>query len=257
MFDRLKGKLIARKAYALHVQGNQLIEKQEVEKAREKHLQALDAYEKACAAGDCDPAFLRAYAVLLMRFDRCEEARKLFLECEKKLGNDPKARKELRINFAVCQWKLGQLDNAIENMEAAASNGMNAMIYTTLGFFYIDKARQTGDFTKAIEFNNKAMEYDEEDAGILDNMGQMYYAMGESDKAYDYFAKAYQTKPTQVASMYYIAKINLERGNLEKAEAFVDACAGGNFSALATVTPAQVEALKAEIQAAKNATGAN
>ncbi len=251
MFDSLKLKMTARKAYALHVQGNQMIDRQEIAQAREKHEQALKLYEKAYQGGARDPQVLRAYAVLLLRFDRAEEARKIFLECEKLMDKNPKTRKELRINFAVCQWKLGELDEAIENMESAASNGMTSMIYTTLGYFYIEKAKQTGDFSKAIEFNNQAMEYDNEDAGILDNMGQMYFFMGEHDKAYEYFAKAYTTKQTQVASMYYIAKINLERGNLEKAEAFIDACKDGNFSALATVTPEQVSALREEILAAK------
>ncbi|MBQ6646109.1 MAG: hypothetical protein IJM56_05445 [Clostridia bacterium] len=250
MFEGIKTKMTARKAYALHVQGNQLIDRQEIAQAREKHQKALELYEQAYEGGMRDPQVLRAYAVLLMRFDRAQEARKVFLECEKLMSNDPKMRKELRVNFAVCQWKLGELDNAIENMESAASNGMTAMIYTTLGFFYIEKAKQTGDFTKAIEFNNQAMEYDEEDAGILDNMGQMYYFMGEHDKAYEYFAKAYTAKPTQVASMYYIAKINLERGNLEKAQAFIEACEMGNFSALATVSHEQVNKLKEEILAA-------
>ena len=252
MFKALKHKMAARKAYALHVQGNQFIDKGDIPQAREKHAQALKLYEEAYADGMRDPQILRAYAVLLLRFDRAPEARKIFLECEKTIGNDPKMRKELRVNFAVCQWKLGELDQAIENMEAAAGNGMTSMIYTTLGYFYIEKAKQTGDFSKAIEFNNQAMEYDDEDAGILDNMGQLYYFMGKHDEAYEYFAKAYKQKQTQVASMYYIAKINLERGNLEKAEAFIDACSDGNFSALATITPAQVEALKNEIASAKH-----
>lgn len=251
MFNSIKQKMTARKAYALHVQGNQLIDRQEISEAREKHQKALALYEDAYAGGMRDPQVLRAYAVLLLRFDRAEEAKKIFLECEKLMDKNPKMRKELRINFAVCQWKLGELDQAIENMESAASNGMTSMIYTTLGYFYIEKGKQTGDFSKAIEFNKQAMEYDSEDAGILDNMGQLYYFMGEHDKAYEYFAKAYTTKPTQVASMYYIAKINLERGNLEKAEAFIDACKDGNFSALATISPAEVSMLKDEITAAK------
>ena len=251
MFDNVKHKLAARKAYALHLQGNQLIDKRDIPGARAKHEQALKLYDEAYKAGACEGNVLLAYAVLLMRFDRAEEAKKLFLECEKTLSRDPKTRKELRMDYAVCQWKLGELDNAIENMEAAGSSGMTSMIYNTLGYFYVEKAKQTGDFTKAIEFNNKAMEYDDEDAAILDNMGQLYYAMGENDKAYEYFAKAYTIKPTQVASMYYIAKINLLRGNFEKAEAFADACAEGNFSALATITPKQVEDLKAEIKAAR------
>ncbi len=251
MFDAIKTKMAARKAYTMHIQGNQLIDKQEVAKAREKHAEALKLYQEAYEKGALDGQLLQAYGVLLMRFGRSEEAKKILLECEKKIGNDAKTRKQLRVNYAVCQWKLGELDKAIENMESAASNGMNSTIYTTLGYFYIEKARQTGDFTQAIEFNRKAFEYDEEDAGVLDNLGQQYYYMGDHDKAYEYFAKAYKAKPTQVASMYYIAKINLERGNLEKAEAFINACFDGNYSALATVSLQQVEALKQEILAAK------
>ena len=251
MFDSIKQKMAGRKAYALHVQGNQLIEKQDIAQAREKHAQAMELYKQAYEAHTLNGNMLMAYGVLLMRFDRCEEAKKILLESEKQIGNDPQSRKQLRVDYAVCQWKLGELDKAIENMESAASNGMTATIYTTLGFFYIEKGKETGDFAKAIEFNNQAMEYDDEDAGILDNMGQLNYFMGDHDKAYEYFAKAYKQKPTQVASMYYIAKINLERGNLEKAEAFANACMEGNFSALATISPKQAEELLEDIKAAK------
>ena len=136
-------------------------------------------------------------------------------------------------------------------MEIATSNGPTSMVYTTLGFFYIEKGRKTGDFTKAIEYNKEAMEYDDEDAGILDNMGQLNYFMGDHDKAYEYFAKACNVRPTQVATLYYIAAINLERGNLEKALAFIDKCIEGNFSALATITKPQAEELREKIIKAK------
>ena len=251
MFESIKQKMAGRKAYALHVQGNQLIEKRDIAGAKQKHAQALELYEQAYKAHLLTGNMLLAYGVLLMRFDRCQEAKQILLESEKQIGNDPQSRKQLRVDYAVCQWKLGELDKAIENMESAASNGLTSTIYTTLGYFYIEKAKETGDFSKAIEFNDKAMEYDDEDAGVLDNMGQLYYFMGDHDKAYEYFAKAYTAKPTQVASMYYIAKINLERGNLEKAGAFIEACAEGNFSALATISPKQVDELKAEIDKAK------
>ena len=95
------------------------------------------------------------------------------------------------------------------------------------------------------------MEYDDEDAGILDNMGQLNYFMGDHDKAYEYFAKAYNAKSNQAATLYYIAAINLERGNLEKAQAFAERCVEGNFSALATITKPQAEALLEEIRKAK------
>ena len=72
----------------------------------------------------------------------------------------------------------------------------------------------------------------------------------DRDTAYEWFAKAYHQKTTQVATCYYIAKINLERGNLEKAKGFIDKCLEGNFSALATITRADAQKLKEEIEAA-------
>ena len=252
MFESLKGKLKSRKAYAAHVMGNNELDKANPEKAREKHEEALKLYAEAYDAGVRDPQILMAYAVLLMRFDDCEKARNLLLECEKAPDLDAKSRKQLRENYSVCMWKLGNLDRATELMESAASSGKTSRIYTTLGCYYIEKGRATGDFSKAVEFNAEALEYDDEDAGILDNLGQQHYFMGEPDKAYEYFSKAYAAKPNQAATLYYIAKINLERKNYEKAEAFIDKCiAEGNFSALATVTKAQAQELKNEIIRAK------
>ena len=252
MFDNLKWRFVARKGYTCHVQGNQLIEKGDIAGAKEKHDEAMRLYTQAYEAGyRNDVQILLAYAVLLLRYERPEEAKELLLRCEKLPGLDSKVRKQLRENYAVCQWKLGELDKAIENMEIATSNGPTSMVYTTLGFFYIEKGRKTGDFTKAIEYNKEAMEYDDEDAGILDNMGQLNYFMGDHDKAYEYFAKAYNVRPTQVATLYYIAAINLERGNLEKALAFIDKCIEGNFSALATITKPQAEELREKIIKAK------
>ena len=252
MIKKIKAIMAGRKAYAAHVDGNQLIDKGKHDEALARHNEALRLYDVSYNGGYKDARFLMAHSVLLMRYNRIEEARKLLLECEKMPKLDAATKKQLRINYSVCQWKLGDLDKAIENMESAASNGKTATIYTTLGYYYVEKGKQTGDFSKAIEFNTEAMEYDDEDAGILDNMGQQFYFMNEHDKAYEYFSKAYNAKPSQVSTLYYIALINLERKNLEKAEAFIDRCLEGNFSALATVTREQAQQLKQDIEKAKD-----
>lgn len=234
------------KAYRLHVAGNQAIDKGDFETAQKKHAEALEMYKIAYDQGVRSVNILMAYAVLLMRFDRCEEAKKLLLECEK-MKLDAKDRKQLRVNYAVCQWRLGDLDKAIENMESAASSGATGVILTTLGYFYIERGRRTGDYEQAIKYNTEALEYDEEDGGILDNLGQLYYFMGKADEAYEYFAKAYKSKPNQAPTLYYIAKINLARGNMEKAKGFIDKCMTSNFSALCTISRAQAEELKTQI----------
>lgn len=253
MFEKIKARFTGRNGYRCHVMGNTALEKGNPEEAYEKHMQALELYKKAYDMGHREAQLLMSYAVLLMRYDRAQEAKEYLLEAEHlKNELDEKGKKQLRINYSVCQWRLGNLDKAIELMESAASTGMTAMIYTTLGYYYIERGRATGDFSQAIEFNNRAMEYDSDDAGILDNMGQQYFFMGEHDKAYEYFSRAYQSKATQAATLYYIACINLERLNLEKAEGFIDKCLeDGNFSALATITRQQAEDLKNEIMKAK------
>lgn len=254
-FDGLKTNMKGRKGYKCHIEGNQYIDKCEFEKADAKHREALRLYDEAYAAGDRESGIMMAYAVLLMRYDRCEEAKKILLECEKMPKLDSKDKKQLREYYSVCQWKLGNLDRAIELMESAASNGKTAMIYTTLGYYYIERGIKTGDFSQAEEFNAEALEYDEEDAGILDNMGQLKYFMGDADTAYGWFSKAYNVKPTQVPTLYYIAKINLERRNYEKALAFINKCLTGNFSALCSVSRAQAAELKQEIEKAQSNNG--
>ena len=242
-FTKFKG----RKAYQAHIQGNQLIEKGEIEKAAEKHREALRLYEEAYAAGDREPNVVMAYGVLLMRFQQLEKARDMLLSCEHMKGMDSKSKKQLRINYSVCQWRMGNLDKAIELMQTAANAGKTAMIYTTLGYYLIEKAIKTGDFSEAIAFNQEAYEYDEDDAGVLDNLGQLYYAMGEREKAYDFFSRAYRAKPNQVTTLYFIAKMNHEKGDDEKARAFIAKALEGNFSALCSVSREQAQALKDEI----------
>lgn len=235
-----------KKAYRLHIEGNQAIDKGDFSVVRAKHDEALTLYKEAYDGGNRDSAIVMAYAVLLMRYGKCDIAKGLLNEC-KNMKLDPKSKKQLRVNYAVCQWKLGDLDNAISNLEYASGDGATAVIMTTLGYLYIERALRDGNFDKALEYNTNCLDYDDEDGGILDNLGQLYLAMGKTDEAYDYFAKAYKFKPTQAPTLYYIAKINLERGNLEKAKGFIDKCMNSNFSALCTITVEQAEELKKQI----------
>jgi len=129
----IMAELQGRKAYNIHLKGNALLEKKMFKEAAEKHREALEAYEKAEAAGDANPRHLMAYGVLLMRDRQYEKARAVMLKVEKMPGLNKEIKKQLRLNYAVCVWKMGQLDRAIELMRQASAYGMNAMIYGSLG----------------------------------------------------------------------------------------------------------------------------
>ena len=236
----------ARKAYMKHVQGNRAFEAGKTEEGREMHKQAMEGYEKAYKEGMNDPNYLMAYSVLLMRAGDFEKSREIMLKLDKmKLAADQ--RKQLHINYSVLQWKMGNLDKAIEQMRVVAAGGKTAMVYTTLGQYLIDKAIQTGDFTEAIEFNHEAYEYDEEDAGTLDNLGQLKYAMGEREAAKDYFRRALEQKPSQTVTLYNLARLLHEDGEDDEARKLIARAVDGNFSSLCPVSREEVQALQKEI----------
>ena len=244
----IMAEFLGRKAYNTHLKGNAYLDKKMFKEAEEKHAEALEAYAKAMEAGDENPKHLMAYGVLLMRKCQYEKAREMMLKVEKKPGLGRDIKKQLRLNYAVCVWKMGQLDRAIELMKQASSDSYNSMIYGSLGYMLIEKARETGDFTEAVEFNQKAYEYDDEDAVVLDNMGQMHLAMGKREEAFDFFKRAHERKPTQVDTLYYLAKLYAEDGENAAASKMLERALSQTYSALCTTTREQAEALLSELR---------
>ena len=244
----IMAEFLGRKAYNIHLKGNALLEKKLFKEAELKHAEALEAYEKAAAAGDENPRHMMAYGVLLMRSRQYEKARAMMLKVEKMPGLGRDVKKQLRLNYAVCVWKMGQLDRAIELMKQASVDGPNSMIYGSLGYMLIEKARETGDFTEAVEFNQKAYEYDEDDAVVLDNMGQLHLAMGKREEALEYFKRAHERKPTQVDTLYYLSKLYAEDGETAAAIKMLERALSQTYSALCTTTREQAQALLDEIK---------
>ena len=243
LFDGMMNELTARKAYKSHVSGNQLSEKGKAAEAKAEHEKALKLYQQAIDAGVKKPVYLMAYGVLLLRFRRFEEAKELFLKAEKCRDITKSERAQLRINYSICQWKLGNLDSAIEQLKIAKNSSANGTIYGSLGYVLIEKARQTGDYTEALALNMEALEYDDEDAVILDNLGQLHLSMGDKEKALEYFTKAHDIKPAQVDTLYYLAKLASERGEKAQAKEYLETALTGNYSALCTTTREQAQEL--------------
>lgn len=243
LFDGITSEITARRAYKAHVTGNQLSEKGQAAQSRAEHEKALKLYDEAIKAGVKKPVYLMAYGMLLLRYGRYEEARALFLRAESSRDITKEERAQLRINYAVTQWKLGNLDASILQFKIAQNTKKNGTIYGSLGYVLIEKARQTGDFTEALEYNMEALEYDDEDAVVLDNLGQLYLAMGDKEKALEYFTKAHERKPAQVDTLYYLAKLAAERGETAQAKEYLEKALTGNYSALCTTSRDQAQAL--------------
>ena len=181
LFDAVKAATSGNKAYRTHVNGNELANSGKPEEAKAKYQDALKLYEESIRLGNVAAKILEGYAILLLREGEFDKARDLMQRMAKMKTLTKDDWFQLRIQYAIWEWKVGELDKAIETIGRAADYKLNGTVYSTLGMFWVDKAKQTGDFKPALDFNERALDYDDEDAATLDNMGQLYEAMAGAE----------------------------------------------------------------------------
>lgn len=258
LFSGAKAQISGQKALRAHISANELANEGKLSEAKEKYQLANRLYEQALREGPQRPSIRQGFAILLMRLGEFDRAMGIMedLRLDKTLTDDDWY--DLRLNYAICLWKKGRLDDAIATATRAAKIKKPASAYSTLGMFLVEKADQTGDFTAARSFNDEAMEYDDEDAGVLDNMGEMYEAMSKREadperaasyraQAKDYYARAHAAKPRQITTIYSLARMHHEDGEDAEARKVLGDAGNLYYSAVCSVSEQMMEALKREV----------
>lgn len=113
----------------------------------------------------------------------------------------------------------------------------------------IDREWQEG-IDKMFAFIQESVDYDDEDPICLDNLGQAYYRVtGEKDKAKEWFEKAHAEKDSQIDTLWFLSRYDLEAGDKAAAIAKLEKALEGRFSPLNFCTKdmvrEEVERLKA------------
>lgn len=113
----------------------------------------------------------------------------------------------------------------------------------------IDREWQEG-IDKMFAFIQESVDYDDEDPVCLDNLGQAYYRVtGEKDKAKEWFEKAHAEKDSQIDTLWFLSRYELEAGDKAAAIAKLEKALDGRFSPLNFCTKdmvqEEVERLKA------------
>ena len=86
---------------------------------------------------------------------------------------------------------------------------------------------------KAEEFIRNSVEYDDEDPVCLDNLGEfLYRARGDREAAKEWFDKAIAIKGSQIDTLYFLSRYDLDAGNREAALEKLEKAAEGRFSPL-------------------------
>jgi len=218
--------------------GNMAGQKALTAHGRGEHKKALELYEEAYAKGMDKPRLLRGYSVLLIRMSKFDKALEVLKKMEQCGKLDAKDKADLHINYAIILWKKGHLDRAMEILEQEFKELKNGTMYSIIGYLKIEQ----GDAEEALRFNKEALEYDEEDAVFLDNLGQTYYRLLDDKKtAKTYFDRAIAIKPGAIDTNYFLALYDIENGDKESARKRLGIARRGFFSPLNYAQPDMID----------------
>ncbi|NLX70133.1 MAG: tetratricopeptide repeat protein [Clostridiales bacterium] len=215
--------------YMYHIRGN-------VEKAK-------IYYKKGMDKDMTNPSYKLAYGVILLKSGEFKDARDVFRDVLLNREYKEQIRYMGKMNLSLAYWKLGEIDTAIEMLKELHQKYRNSRIYGALGYLLIEK----GDMKEALDYNLEALDYDDEDPVVLDNLGQTYYRMGRIDEAKKYFLKAESIKDDQAATLYHLGCIYQQAGDNDKAkEKFLKAL-DCNINPLTTISREDIERKLAEL----------
>ena len=238
--------------------------------------QAKKLYEEAIDKGLMSARPMLGYAILLIREGSYDKAMPLLIKAQKCPDLTPDQKSQLFVDYAACLMKKGELDKAIHLLEKQHSRAPIGLTYQTLGYMYVEK--YSGEKPVAEAVSEKALEapempenaeaseedaeqpkvktqadidcewqegidkYDDEDPVCLENLGQAYYRVtGEKDKAKEWFDKAHAEKDSQIDTLWFLSRYDLEAGDKAAAIAKLEKALEGRFSPLNFCTKEMVQ----------------
>ena len=202
---------------------------------------ARPVYEELYAKGYLDATYMVSWSYILLR-EGGEENYKKVKEILAKAQKDPRLneqnRHDLLVNFAVADYKLGNHEKGIELLERVHQKSPTGDTYGALGYLLIEQ----GDAEKALAFNQNALEYDDEDPVVLDNLGQIYYRLlDDKEKALEYFKKAHEIKPSQIDTLWFLSRYDVDNGKKDEAVEKLETALEGRFSPLNFANKAMIQ----------------
>ncbi len=175
---------------------------------------ALQYFKKASEIKNCSARIATSYAYLLLKEKDVDGSKEILDKLMNKSNLKLEEESIIKMTLALVYWKKDDIDLAVKTLEEVYSKFKNSTLYESLGYLLIIQ----GDYNKALEFNLEALDYDESNDVIKDNLAQSYYHLENYDKALEVYENL-TTKGASFAEPYYYYGLLLEqKGEIEKAK---------------------------------------
>ena len=155
----------------------------------------------------------------------------------KEIGSKPISdadKLNLQINDSILRWKKNDLNAAIEILEKLEKN---TMVFQNLGFFKL----LTGDYEGALVYNLEAYDYNASNPGIMDNLAQNYFYLGNYEKAKELYTEILSKNPRFSTPYYYYASILVDENSISEAIEVLERALKCNFSYISYIKKDVIE----------------
>lgn len=180
-----------------------------------------------------------------LRYGKDEECLATLDAAEQRKNLPVAQKKEIHNTRGLCHYLSGRLADAENEFRRAHALGPDSQTYSHVGFILIAEEK----LDEAFAFNKEAMDFNEDDPSIADNMAYCHYLRGEIDEAVALYEKIME-RGTHFPVIYYNYALCLEKkGKLAEALEQLECALTYKFSRFASVSKETVEQKAADISA--------
>lgn len=204
---------------------------------------ALKWFGIANRVGKLGATSLWYYGYILLRDGQPELARTVLTHASLD-AKKPQVKKRIKAMLALCEWKCGNLDLAIEMSEEAMVDFQNTNLYQNLGLMYV----LSGDGQKALEFNKQAFEYNSDDMIIMDNLAESYAMCGDTEKAQELYEKLLEMEPHFPEPYYAYGQMLCSLGERDRGIELIEKSLEKRFTYLSVLQKDEVEKILEDVK---------
>ena len=209
---------------------------------KRQYPEAMKLFQLANRVGNLSVSNKMLLGYVCLRCGELDEARKHLNLCKGMIPRGKPERNQVKNLLALVNWKEGNLPEAIEMLEEILADGYrNTQIYQNLGIMY----NLSNDAEKAVKFNEEALEYNEDDQIIRDNLADSLAIAGRLEES----AKIYKTlvsddpEPRFPEAFYGYGKVLIALGKQEEGLGMIKKSLEKPFSFLSIHTKEEIEQL--------------
>ena len=186
------------------------------------------------------------YSAILLRTGDNDEAETVLNAIIRAKGAKPDVKNHAKQQRCMVYCKQGRMDEAMEEAMELFENGYkNTAMYGMIGYF---KLLRGDDIDETTKFCEEALEYNDDDRDIMDNLSICYYKKGEYEKAKELSDKIIESNPTFVEAYFHGAQIAEKLGNYKTALEYLDKIPECTRSFMTTVSEDEIAALRGGVE---------